>query len=286
MAKQTSRARSVSQRVANRGRERGLDRDDAFRAYAMDRLMFRLGRSDQASEFILKGGLLVANLVNAPFRFTRDIDVLRRHGPPEPEDLRKRFERVIAVDADDGIEFERVAARRAERETDGYDGVKVRILGRLGTRELDVQVDVGFGDATVPEPSRFDLAPFPDDDDPARVVAYDVYTVLAEKIETILTRYPVISHRLKDVLDVAIIGQSTDLDLRTLRRAFFATVERRGSSPDAQVLDSMTVEMKGRTWETDWATMRREKAVQASLELRDAVERFAAIVRPILESSD
>lgn len=178
----------------------------------MDRLMFRLGRSDQASEFFLKGGLLVANLVNAPFRFTRDIDVLRRHGPPEPEDLRQRFERVIAVDADDGIEFERVTARHAERETDGYDGVKVRILGRLGTRQLDVQVDVGFGDATVPDSSRFDLAPFLDDDEPARVVAYDVYTVLAEKMETILTRYPVISHRLKDVLDVAIIDQSIVTD--------------------------------------------------------------------------
>ncbi len=63
MAKRTSKTRSVSQRVANQGRERGLTREDAFRAYAMDRLMFRLGRSDQASEFFLKGGLLVALLV-------------------------------------------------------------------------------------------------------------------------------------------------------------------------------------------------------------------------------
>lgn len=286
MAKRTSKARSVSQRVANRGRERGLDREDAFRAYAMDRLLFRLGRSDQAAEFFLKGGLLVANLVDAPFRFTRDIDILRRHGPPEPEDLRQRFERVIAVAADDGIEFDRVTARRAERETDGYDGVKIRVFGRLGNREVDVHVDVGFGDATFPDPSRSDLAPFLDDDEPARVAAYDLYTVLAEKIESVLTRYPVISHRLKDVLDVVVIDESIHLDPRTLRRAFLATVERRRSSPDARVVDSMTEEMKGRVWETDWATMRREKAVQASLELRDAVKRFAAIVRPILESPD
>lgn len=286
MPKRSARARSVSQRVANRGRVRGLTREDAFRAYGMDRLIFRLGRSDQASEFFLKGGLLVANLVDAPFRFTRHIDVLRRHGAPDPDDLRARFERIIAVQADDGIEFDRVKAARAERDIDGYDGVKVVVSGRIGTRGLDVQIDIGFGDVTVPEPARVDLDPFLDGDEPARVVAYDLYTVLAEKIETVLTRYPVIAHRLKDVLDVVFIAQRVELDVPTLRCALLATAERRSSSLDEQVLDSMIEEMTGRVWERDWATMRREKAVQPSLELREAVERFAFIVRSTLATED
>ena len=57
-------ARSVNQRVGNVARERGLDRDDAFVAYAMDRFLYRLGRSSQANEFALKGGVLVANLID------------------------------------------------------------------------------------------------------------------------------------------------------------------------------------------------------------------------------
>ncbi len=95
--------RSVNQRVGNEGRKRGLTRVDAFTAYAMDRLLHHLGRSPQANECFLKGGLLVANLVREPHRFTRDVDVLRRHGPPEPDDLRARFESIVAAPVDDGI---------------------------------------------------------------------------------------------------------------------------------------------------------------------------------------
>ena len=80
MSKRQRDDKSISQRVANRGRERRLSRDDAFTAYAMDRLLCRLGKSSQASEFFLKGGVLVAQLIRAPHRFTRDIDVLRGHG--------------------------------------------------------------------------------------------------------------------------------------------------------------------------------------------------------------
>jgi hypothetical protein len=82
MSERTKKARSVNQRVGNEGRNRNLGRDDAFVAYVMDRFLFRLGRSSQADEFFLKGGLLVANLVAQPHRFTRDIDFLRRNGPP------------------------------------------------------------------------------------------------------------------------------------------------------------------------------------------------------------
>ena len=89
MSRRHRQARSVGQRVANRARERRLSRDDAFTAYAMDRLLCRLGKSPQASEFFLKGGVLVAHLVDAPHRFTRDIDVLRRHGPADPHGVRQ-----------------------------------------------------------------------------------------------------------------------------------------------------------------------------------------------------
>ena len=78
MSRKSSTERSVNQRVGNAAREHKLIRIDAFVAYVMDRLLDRLGRSSQADEFYLKGGVLVANLVAEPYRFTRDIDT------PEP----------------------------------------------------------------------------------------------------------------------------------------------------------------------------------------------------------
>ncbi len=55
MSRRKTPDRSITQRVANRAKERRLSREDAFVAYAMDRLLFRLGRSSQAGEFFLKG---------------------------------------------------------------------------------------------------------------------------------------------------------------------------------------------------------------------------------------
>ncbi|MFT5582573.1 MAG: putative nucleotidyltransferase component of viral defense system [Cognaticolwellia sp.] len=203
--KRKDRARSVNQRIGNEGRRRRLTRQDAFTAYAMGRLLFRLGQSPQAKEFFLKGGVLVANLVEAPHRFTRDIDVLRRHGPPDPNDLRMRFEAVVSGDLADGITWGRVKTRRTEREDD-YDGVKVFIEARVERHQVELRVDVGFGDATEPEPTRRALTPFLPDDPPAELHAYQPETVIAEKVETLLRRFPLIEHRLKDLLDVVVLA--------------------------------------------------------------------------------
>ena len=146
------RERSVVQRVANRGRERQLSRDDAHTAYAMDRLLCRLGKSSQRHEFFLKGGVLVAHFVRASHRFTRDIDLLRRHGPPDPSDIRQRFREIVAVRLDDGVEFDAAGVRvvTAGHDLDGYDGVKVFVRAQLAGHAIDLRVDIGFGDAVEP----------------------------------------------------------------------------------------------------------------------------------------
>lgn len=288
MSRERSQHRSVSQRVTNRARERRLARDDAFTAYAMDRLLWRLGRSSQAGEFFLKGGVLVANLIDAPHRFTRDIDVLRRHGPPDLDDLRQRFREIAGVPGADGVEFEPSAVRvvPAERDEDGYDGVKVFVRGQVGGHEVEVRVDVGFGDALVPPASRVELQPFLPNDEPARVLAYAAHPVLAEKIETILARFPVIRHRLKDVLDVVVLSESLTFEGEELVASLRATLERRGTRPDARVLDDMRSELSGRRWLTDWSAMLGEKAVVRSFELTEAVVRFDEFVRPVLQALD
>jgi hypothetical protein len=238
MSGEDVRARSVGQRVANRGRERRLTRDDAFTAYAMDRLLCRLGKSSQAPEFFLKGGLLVAHLIDAPHRFTRDIDFLRRHGPPEPDDIRRRFREVVTVKLADGVVFDPEAVRAvvADHDLDGYDGVKVYVGAQVAGHTLDLRVDIGFGDAVEPPARRVELAPFLGDDEPARILAYEPGPVLAEKIETLISKFPAIQHRLKDLLDVVALSATLDFDGAALTASLSATLARRGTAPDTRAL--------------------------------------------------
>lgn len=278
--------KSISQRVANRASERRLARDDAFTAYAMDRLLFRLGKSSQAGEFFLKGGVLVAALVHAPHRFTRDIDVLRRHGPADPDDIRSRFREVVAVAVDDGIEFDPAAVRAvaASHDEDGYSGVKVFVRAVIGGHIVDIRVDIGFGDAIVPPASRIALDPFLAGDEAARVFAYEPGSVLAEKIEAILSKFPVIQHRLKDVLDVVVMADTLAFDGQKLLTSLRATLERRETAADAKVLDDMRSTIGGRRWQTDWATMTRETAVDEPIDLAQAVVKFETFVRPLVDA--
>jgi hypothetical protein len=278
-------ARSVNQRVGNEGNNRKLSRLDAFTAYAMDRLLYRLGRSPQAGEFFLKGGVLVANLAAEPHRFTRDVDVLRRHGPPEPDDLRARFETVVAIEVDDGIVWRRVRASPSERDMDDYDGVKVFVEAMVDGQTVEVRIDIGFGDAVEPEPERLELAPFLEGDPPARVHAYPAESVVAEKLQTLLERFPVIEHRLKDILDIVVLADRREFCGPTLVGSMQATFTRRGTRPNPAVLDEMREEFGGRKrakWAAEWRKMVQEKAVTHAPELRDALSKLDAFVRPLL----
>lgn len=278
------RAKAISQRVANEGRARGLRREDAFTAYAMDRVLFRLGRSRHARGFILKGGVLVASLLDEPYRFTRDIDVLRRRGPPDPDDLRERFRQVVAITVDDGLTFgsDATHAAPAVREEDGYDGVRVTIRGALGRQEVTVRIDIGFGDAVVPPSSRVKLPSFLPDDAQPRVWAYGIEPIIAEKVETLIGKFPAVRHRLKDLLDVIVLAERSSLSGEGTLASLRATFSRRGTTADLRVLDDMRADLGGRAWTSAWATMAREKRVVDAPGLLDALARFDAFVRPLL----
>jgi hypothetical protein len=284
MSRKKRSDRSANQLVANRAQELKLPRDDAFTSYVMDRVLYRLGRSSQAKEFYLKGGVLVANLVDEPYRFTRDIDIARRRGPSDPDDIRDRFRKILRVQAEDGIVFDAggVKAFPADRDADGYDGVKVKIHASIGAHGVDIQVDVGFGDAVVPAAKPTSLQPFLETDKAARVLAYDAAGVVAEKVETILSKFPAIAHRLKDILDVVVMSEALRFDSGILVKALRATLQRRGTPADVSVLDDMQDKLIGRKWSRDWATMRKDKRVLGALELADAVAKFDAFVRPVL----
>lgn len=288
MNKKDATTRSVNQRVGNEAGARKLAREDAFVAYAMDRMLYRLGRSSQADEFYLKGGVLVANLVAEPHRFTRDVDFLRKHGPPDADDIRVRFETIVAlaVAVDDGIAFGKVRATETDRAIDDYDGVKVVIEAEVGGREVEIRVDIGFGDAVEPPVERLKLTPFLDDDPPATVRAYQAETVIAEKVQTLFQRFPLVAHRLKDVLDVVVLSERLPFEGPALVAALRATFNRRGTASDPQVLDAVQKTLKGRKWQGHWSTMVQDKAVTSPMSLAEAIARFDVFVRPLILAVD
>lgn len=67
-------AASIHQRLLNVAREAGRPFNEVLQYYAMERLLYRLSRSDHKDSFVLKGALLFRVWDVPDSRATRDID--------------------------------------------------------------------------------------------------------------------------------------------------------------------------------------------------------------------
>ena len=219
-------AASVMARLQNEAARRGEDFNLLLLRYGIERLLYRLSRSAHADRFLLKGAMLFVIWDEKTHRPTRDLDLLG-FGPSEIEDLQKVFQDVVMLPvADDGLVFDPGSVRAEEIiKDDQYGGVRVRIMGKLGTAKVPVQIDVGVGDVVTPAPDTTCFPPLLDFPVP-QVRTYPVYTVVAEKLQAMAT-LGIANTRMKDFHDLWFLMRRFHLDVPTLRRAIEATFQQR-----------------------------------------------------------
>jgi predicted nucleotidyltransferase component of viral defense system len=221
-------ARSVHTRLVNHAKGRGLDPTLVFTRYALERFLYRLGQSPHADRFILKGAVLLSAWLGDVGRATRDVDFLGV-GDLSDEALVGLITDVCRHSVDeDGMVYDVDTIRVARiRDENAYGGRRVTLVGRLGDGRISVQVDVGLGDATVPDPEWVDLPTILDAAAP-KLRAYRPETVIAEKLHAIV-RLGVANTRLKDYYDLVALSRTHSFDAGSLRAALEATFSRRGT---------------------------------------------------------
>src|SRR5262249_52421081 len=140
-------------RLVQHAKKLGIDPNVVLVRYASERLLYRLSRSAHADRFVLKGALLLLVWLGETIRPTRDADLLG-FGALDTESLRELFRGLCTHPVEpDGIEFDAASLRVGPiRIEDAYGGQRIELTARLGKARLRVQVDVGIGDAVVPEP--------------------------------------------------------------------------------------------------------------------------------------
>ena len=217
---------SVKARLQNVAAKRGEDFNLMLLRYGIERLLFRLSQSPYADRFLLKGAMLFVVWDEKTHRPTRDLDLLG-FGSTEKADLIRVFAAVAAVPVvDDGIVFDPESVHADDiREDNAYGGVRIRLLGKLGTAEVPVQIDVGAGDVVTPAPERATFPALLDFPAP-QIRTYPVYTVVAEKFEA-MVKLGIANTRMKDFHDIWFLAQRFEFDGPTLRKAIDATFARR-----------------------------------------------------------
>ncbi|MBI5502103.1 MAG: nucleotidyl transferase AbiEii/AbiGii toxin family protein [Deltaproteobacteria bacterium] len=219
-------AASVRQRLLDLARRQGEDFQAVLTRYGLERFLYRLASSPHGDEFVLKGAVLFAVWTGEMHRATWDVDLLGR-GDPEAGRIRKLFVEVCQerVEAD-GLLFDEGSVRAERiREDRLYEGLRVRIAGRLGAARIQLQIDVGFGDAVRPPPRKLLLPTLLDL--PAPVLkSYPREAVVAEKLDAMVT-LGMANSRLKDFYDLWVLAREFSFEGRSLADAVRATFRRR-----------------------------------------------------------
>ncbi len=222
--------------MLNLARERHQPFQLLLTRYVLERLLFRLSRSAHRDRFVLKGAMLMAAWFDDPHRPTQDLDLLG-FGNPDPAVMLAVFREVCAVALDDGVVFD-VGALTVEdiREDMEYGGLRLKTFATLDGARIRVLVDIGFGDAAIPEERELPVLL----DQPApRLRVYPPEAVIAEKFQAMVMLGRANS-RMKDFYDIWVFATLGDVDAERLAGAIRATFERRATSIPGAPPDALT----------------------------------------------
>jgi Nucleotidyl transferase AbiEii toxin, Type IV TA system len=127
---------SVHQRLLNLARLEDRPLNELLQYYAIERFLYRLGKSKYRQQFILKGGQML-KAWNAPLaRPTIDIDLLGKVNN-SIENLEKIVSECCAIEFDDGVTFDQTSIKGEPIRKDAeYQGVRVLVKGLLGKSGL------------------------------------------------------------------------------------------------------------------------------------------------------
>lgn len=232
------RMESIRQRLRNELRARGEDVTLGLQRYAIERFLYRLGRSRHRERFVLKGATLFA-IWGTAYRPTRDVD-FTGYGSSDPQDVLTAFREICNTPDDVNQLVFDTDEITAEPIRDGseYDGIRIRISARLGESYIPLQVDVGFGNAIVPGPEEKEYRTILGDP-PPRILAYPPEAVVAEKMHAMVTLGERNS-RYKDFYDLHAIAMGFPFERSTLVRAAVATFGRRATPITAETPAALT----------------------------------------------
>jgi len=260
-------AASVKARLFNIAGTTGKPYDELLKLFAMERLLYRLGKSRFKAILTLKGALffLVRNVPGR--RTTLDIDFLARNGN-DPEKIAGMVGKICSVPVkNDGIRYDAGTITAAKtREDAEYSGVRVKLTAYIERTRIPVQLDFGFGDVIYPGAEKIDYPVLLDFPAP-RLKVYPPETVVSEKFEA-MVRLGDLNSRMKDFYDLWLIFRSFKLDKTEVAKAVKKTFERRHTQlPKDDRLFSEDIYDKNSDRQILWSAFLRKNNIEKAPKL-------------------
>lgn len=214
--------------IKNLAKEKHISAQLVMQNFMLERLLERISVSKYQRNFILKGGFLIAAMVGLDTRATMDMDATIKGLPVNEKTVREMFEEICKIEINDDVIFSFRSIREI-REGDEYTGYRVSLSANYLPMIVPLKLDITTGDKITPKEIeyRFKLLL---EDRSISVLAYNLETILAEKLETVISRGDQ-NTRPRDYYDIYILTklQYSNIEFNSLKEALIATVDKRGS---------------------------------------------------------
>ncbi len=222
-----AKAMSLKAKIRNIAKSKNIPAQVILQNYMFERFLNRLSVSAYKEKFVLKGGMLVAALVGLDNRATMDLDTTLKNLPLTPESIENALNEIFEIDLKDDVMF-KLKGVSPIREDDIYGGYRVALDAIYETIITPMTIDVSTGDVITPNAVKFNFTGIFDDELKFELWAYNIETVLAEKVETILRRN-VFNTRPRDFYDTYILITTQEFDKKLFAEALEKTIEHRGT---------------------------------------------------------
>lgn len=215
--------------IKNISKDKRISAQLVMQNFMLERLLERISVSKYHQNFILKGGFLIAAMVGLDTRATMDMDVTIKGWPVNEESIKKMFFDICNIDLHDDVVFEFKNIGKI-REGDEYTGYRVSLSANYPPMAVPLKLDITTGDKITPREMEYRFKLLLEDRE-ISVLAYNLETVMAEKLETVVSRGDQ-NTRVRDYYDVYILAKLLYKNIETeyLKAALGATSKKRGSS--------------------------------------------------------
>ena len=216
----------VKGRIKNVAKENKADARTLMRIYMMERFLERASNSKYKDNFIIKGGMLVTAMVGVANRSTMDIDTSLKNQNLSAEDARRIVDEIKDIDLGDGVTFEVKEVSNIMDEME-YPGIRFTMNAIMGKLVTPMKIDISTGDVITPRAIEYQYKLLLDDRS-IRLWSYNLETILAEKLQTVLAR-GLLNTRMRDFYDIRTLLSiyEEEIDENVLKDAFEATCKKR-----------------------------------------------------------
>lgn len=250
----------------------GLTRLELYQRFMFERILERISLSKYNNNFILKGGLLLSAMLGIESRSTRDMDISVKGIDVSIEKMVQVLNEILSMDINDGVKFEVVDITDI-RADDEYGGNKYHIIGKLENLKVALEIDISTGDEITPKEFNYEyISLF--EDKKIQIDTYNIETILAEKIQTILVRGKY-NTRMKDYYDIYffLTKLKNEIEQEIFKEALNNTITQRDSLNYLKDYEIILNDIKQNDrMHTNWNSYRKKTKYAENIEFNEIIE--------------